>query len=243
MVAGAKRLADRRDGIGEVDHVDLAARRHHCADRPVAEAHHAGDHFLLAGFEHAGIFGFHDQRADFILGHGLGGFAALAEQIKHCLAGRIQQPHDGRRNAGDERHRRSDAHRHRFGVAQRHLFRDEFADDQRGVGDQRDHDADTGCVRDAFAQARLDQPRRKALAERRAGKRAGQDADQGDADLDGGEEAAGVRGQRKRALRSMDAFLSQGRQPRGAGGHDGQFRHGEQAVDDDQDRGDPEFEG
>ena len=53
--------------IGEVDHADLVARRHHGADREIAEPHHARDHLLLAGLEHAGMFGLDHQRADFVL--------------------------------------------------------------------------------------------------------------------------------------------------------------------------------
>ena len=34
--------------IAQIDLIDLGARRHHGADRPVAEPHHAGDHLLLA---------------------------------------------------------------------------------------------------------------------------------------------------------------------------------------------------
>ena len=62
-----RRREDPAGGIGKVDHADLVPRRHHGADREVAKPHHAGDHFLFAGLQHAGILGFHDQRADFVL--------------------------------------------------------------------------------------------------------------------------------------------------------------------------------
>jgi hypothetical protein len=90
MTAGHQRGANRLQVIGQIDHADLAARRHDGADRKIAEAHDARDHFLFAGFEHAGILGFDDEGADFILADFLAGLAAVAEQPQQCLAGAIE---------------------------------------------------------------------------------------------------------------------------------------------------------
>ena len=79
MHAGGDRLADHVRRIGEVDEVHFAARRHHGADRLIAEPHHAGDHFLLARLQHAGGFRLAHKRADFVLGDGLLADPALAE--------------------------------------------------------------------------------------------------------------------------------------------------------------------
>ncbi len=95
MRALRESLADRVQVVAQVDHVDLAPRRHHRAHRPVAEPHHARDHFPLAGLEHAGVLGFDDQRADFVLGDPLFLLAAVAEQPQQGPAGQVEQ-HDQR---------------------------------------------------------------------------------------------------------------------------------------------------
>ena len=93
-------------------------------------------------------------------------------------------------------------------------------------------------LREAVPRPAMRQP----LAQRGAGKRARQHADQGDADLHRGKEFAGIGCQRQRAPRAADAFLDQRREPRRPGRDDRQFRHRQQAVDDDQDRDDRKFQ-
>ena len=217
-------------------------RRHHGCDRKIAEPHHAGDHLLFAGLQHAGIFGFDHQSADFLLADFFFRLAALTEQPQQALAGPVEQPHQRQRDLCQQHHRRRDLDRDRFGIAQRDLLRHQFADDQGCIGDDPDHDADADRFRKALRQSEFDQPGGQPLPQRRAGEGAGQHADQRDADLHGGEEFAGIGGQRQRAARAGDAFFDQRRQPRRPGRHDGQFRHREQAIDDDQDRDDPEFQ-
>ena len=74
----------------------------------------------------------------------------------------------------------------------------------------------------------------------RTGRRA--DADQRDADLHGGEKFSRIGSQRERAAGTGNALGDKAGQPRRPGGDDGQLRHREQAIDDDQDRDDPEFQ-
>ena len=85
--------------VGQIDHVHLAARRHHRADRAVAEPHHARDHGALAGLQDAGGLGLGDQGANFLLGDALlrppASGRARAETI---AAGEIEQPYERRRD-------------------------------------------------------------------------------------------------------------------------------------------------
>ena len=71
----------------------LVPRRHHGADRQVAEPHHAGDHFLFAGLQHAGVLRLDHEGADFLFADFFLRLAALAEQPEQHLAGAVQQPH------------------------------------------------------------------------------------------------------------------------------------------------------
>src|SRR3712207_250670 len=67
--------------------------------------------------------------------------------------------------------------------------------------DTGDHGAEAQRLGDPGRQAEAREPRREAPVEGRAGEGAREDADQGDADLDGGQEAARLRGERERGLR------------------------------------------
>ncbi|MGX1065874.1 hypothetical protein AB7M39_005239 [Bradyrhizobium diazoefficiens] len=123
-----------------------------------------------------------------------------------------------------------------------HLLRHQLADDQCGVGDERDDDADADDVGDAGGQAELDQPLRQPLPERRAGERTREHADQRDADLHRREEFAGIGRQRQRAVGAAHALGGEQREAGRTGRDHGQLGHGEQAVDDDQDDDDDEFD-
>ena len=79
--------------IVQVDLVDFRARRHHRADRPVAEPHDACDHFPLAGLEHSGAFRLAHQMMDLILRNLLLGRAAPPEQGQNELAREVEQHH------------------------------------------------------------------------------------------------------------------------------------------------------
>lgn len=209
MRALLERKADGFGRLGQIDHRHFMPRRHDRADGKIAKAHHARDHLLLAGFEHACVFRLHDQCVDFFFANFLFGVAALTEQPEQALAGAIENPHQRQRYFCENRHRRCDLHRDRLGIAQRDLLRHKLTDDQRGVGNQRDHQTDAQRIRHARRQAKARQPPRQARAEGRAGKCTGEHADQRDADLDRGQKLAGVGGQCQRAPRAADLFLNQ----------------------------------
>ena len=65
-----------------VQPIDLRARRHYAAHRPVAQAHHARDHAPLVGFQHAGTFGFRDKHLDLLVRDLLLAFAAMSQGPK-----------------------------------------------------------------------------------------------------------------------------------------------------------------
>jgi hypothetical protein len=53
---------------GEIDHVDLAARRHDRSNGAIAEPHDARDHRALARFDDTGGFSFRHQASDLFIG-------------------------------------------------------------------------------------------------------------------------------------------------------------------------------
>ena len=202
-------------GSLDVDHAHFVPRRHHGADRQVAKPHHARDHFLFAGLQHAGIFGFDDEGADLLLADLFFGIAPVTEQPEQRLARAIQQPHQRQRNRRQQHHRRRHPDGHGLGIAQRDLLRHQFADDQRSIGDDGDNDADADRVRETLRQPAFHQPCGETQPQCGAGQGAGQHADQGNPDLHGGEKFAGIGRQSERAARTGNALCDKTGQPRG----------------------------
>ena len=160
-----------------------------------------------------------------------GGIVLVAEEAKQGLAGRIEQPDERRARARQNHHRGGDADRDTFRILERDLFRNEFADDQRQIGDRDDDDADARGFGEMFRETLRLQEFAQAQAERGTRECAGHDADQRDADLDRRKKPSGVLGETERGSRAGDALFLEHPQPRGAGRHDGQFGHREKAVD------------
>ena len=101
--------------------------------------------------------------------------------------------------------------------------------------------------RDLVAMRREDRDTRRApvaepRAERRAAERAGQDADQRDADLDGGQEAAGIFGQRERTGGAARAVLGHLLQPHAPRGDDRHLRQREKSIEQNEPDDDRELE-
>ena len=83
---------------------------------------------------------------------------------------------------------------------------------------------------------------RQPGAEGRAREGTGEDAHEGDADLDGREKAPGILHQLQGDLGARTAFFGHGFEAGTAGGNDGEFRQGKNAVEGDQADSDDEFE-
>ena len=110
------------------------------------------------------------------------------------------------------------------------------------IGDEADDDAEAERLGDTRRDALFRPGSRQPSAQGRARKGAGQDAHEGDADLDGREEAARILHQRQGDSRPGAAFLGHGLEAGAAGGDDGEFRKGKDAVEGDEADSDDEFE-
>ena len=223
----------------DIDPVDILARRHHLAHRPVGKAHDARDDRAFAFLDHPRFRRLGDDQVQFLGGHAIFRFAFKPEQAKDERRARVEQPDERRADFRQPVHR----HRHRdrdpFGRAQRELLGHQLARDQREIGGERD---DGGKTRRLGRFGFEAQPGRKpvgdGLTEACARIGAGQHADQRDADLHRRQEAAGVGGELARDLRAAAAALLGRLQSRVARRDDGQFGHGENAVEEDEDRDD-----
>jgi hypothetical protein len=205
--------ADLRLVSVEVDPVDVRARRHDALHGAVAEAQHPGDHLALVGLDHArGLCLGHDG-ADLLLGHRALAFGGLPHEAEQQPGRGVEQRDERARDARHERHRR----RHRAGDALRALQREvlghQLPDHHGQIGDHHDDEAVADGLRGGVRNADALEKPGQALAERGAREGAGQDADQGDADLDGREEPAGILRQREGSRGAGTALVGHGLEP------------------------------
>ena len=111
-----------------------------------------------------------DQHLDLLVGDFFLRLAGLAEQPQNGAAGNIEQEDDRRRHFGEDGHRGCGPDGDALRIPQRDLLRHELADNERGIGDEGDDDADADGVGDVLVDAGRDQILRQSLAERGAGK-------------------------------------------------------------------------
>ena len=216
--------------------------RHQAARRPVGDPHDAGDHLAFGAVHGARAFGLGDDQANLLVADPARLASGLPEQGQHQLARPVEHPDQRGGDAGDDPHHRGHARGDLFRRAQGDLLGHQFADDQRQIGDRHHHRPDTDRLREGGRHAGLDQACGEARTQRRAGEGARKDADQRDADLHAGQEAAGILGQPDGRRGPLAALVGQQLQPRGAGRDDGQFGHRQKAVDQRQQNDDRNLE-
>ncbi len=138
-------------------------------------------------------------------------------------------------------HGGSDAGGDTLGIAQGDLLGHQFAQDQRQIGDDDDDEHHAQHIGDIGRDADGFQPIGEAQAQRGAGKGAGKHPNEGNADLDRGQELAGVFGEAERDGGALVALVGKDAQARRAGGYDRQFGHRQRSVDDGQNDDNQDF--
>ena len=239
MLIRTSRISDCR--VVDIDPVDIGAGRHHATHRPVAQTHHAGDHLAFIRLDHAGRFCLGHDGLDFLLGHSAVGLCRLADETEDQLGRGIEQPDNGSTDPGDQRHQG----RHRTGdpfrAFERQVFGHELAHHYGEIGDGPDHKAVAERLGRALRHALGEQDLREALAERRTGEGAGQDADKGDADLNRRQEPSGILGQFEGGGSARASVVGHRLQAGLASRDNGQFGQCEEAVQANQKDGNSEF--
>jgi len=196
---------------------------------------------MLVAFDHAGRGGLGDHGLDLLFSHPLLGLAGLAQQSQHGLARDVEQPDHRRADGRNQLHGRRDPGGYALGIAQGDLLGHQLAQDQGNIGDGHDNHANADDIGDIVGNADGFEPVGEPEAQGGAGKSARQDTHQGDADLYRRQELARVLSERDGNGGAVIALVGHGAQARGTGGDNGQFRHGQQAVDDGQNDDDQNF--
>ena len=230
---GVARLVEQfeRPVAGErrIEHEHLAARHEDLVERPLGDLEGSvDDHALLRRERHLG----RHHVSQFLLGHVL---ALLIRVAAHETDGDIgrprQQPHDRAGDLRQERQRPGHHHAPPLRLLHRHPFRSELAEHEREVGQEQRHDDDRHRRRGPAEEAeRL----LEWFGERHGGEGRRQEAGQGDADLDRGQElvrlarqSAQHRAGRRCRLEALQLPLPEG--------DEGEFGPGECGVHDHQD--------
>ena len=234
--------ANRRLVGGQVDPVDVHALRHHLAHRPVGQAHDARNDRPLAFLDHARPARLGDDQVQLLGGDVILRFAVQPQQLEDQRARPVEHPHQRRGQLRQPQHRRRHQHRDRLGRAQRELLGHQLAHDQRRIGGQADDQRESRIFRQVGRHAQPLQPlaHRPAQAGARIGAR--DDADQGDADLHGGQEPARIRRQLQRDPGAAAPGLLHRLQPWPPRRHDGELGHGEDAIERNQRQNDDDVD-
>ena len=235
----ANLLAQRLGLIVQRHPIHIRARRHGDTHRAVAETQDLLDHLLLFRLDQTGRRALGDHGLDLFLGH-VRAIAILdAKHLEDARRRGGQKQHEGLEHDRQGRDRGRHLGRDRFGKDQRQTLGHQFADDQRHIGDADDHQG-------GGEHLRIGRQRRKAgfqkpiqlARDRRLPVSARQNADQGDADLDGRQEVGRFLRQLQGRPRPPIAPLRPALQPGLAGRHDRQLGHGEQAVEHHEEQND-----
>ena len=192
--------------------------------------HDGIEHLVLDRLDHAGTGSLGQQAGEFLLRDAGIARAGDAQQAQHGVGRAAQDPDDGRTDPGNQRHRRrrpaGDALRIRQGQPLRH----ELAHDQRQVGDEDDDAADRQGVGGRRRHAGRGQRFGEMATQCRAAIGAGEDPDQRDAELDGGQEAGRIVQQPQRRPRTAIAVDGQLFEPAPPRRHHRQLGHRQGAV-------------
>ncbi len=179
-----------RGRAGQAD--DRDPGDHDLVQAPVAELDDRVDHLLLLGLEDALLAAALDDQLELLGGH-LGLARHLhPEQPGDPVRDPGQEPHDRAEDPGDPLDRAGDEHRQALGVGQPDRLGHELAQDDREEGQQDRHDQEGQAFRLVGEGRDRAQRLGQLVAQVDRGVGRGEEAQDGQAELDDGQEAAGV---------------------------------------------------
>ncbi len=225
----------------EVD--DVGARDHQRAEQAFVEAEDVAHHLVFLALDHASLGAFFQQGADFLFGEDRGGLLAFAHHPQQAVGGQRQQHDEGagqpRQQADRARYRTCDALR----MELRQALGNQFADDDRDIGDDDHHQCGGADEADVLVQPQRLQPDDQRCGESGLADDAAEDADRGDADLHRRQVARRRVAEFDGDRRGLVAFVGQASQPRAACSREGELGHREQPVEHDQEKKEEDFHG
>ena len=218
----------------KIDPFDVASRRHHRPHLTVVESKHVAHHVAFAFFNGARSAALFDHRVDFFLRDA--GFFTLVktQNLQDELRGNRKQFHEGAHDKAQQVKRTGDNARKRLGSALSQTFGNEFSENDREIRHKHHDERDAehlGCFgRHAPAHKHLG----CGTGQSRFAHDTRENADGGDAHLNGRKRPGGIGLQQRGALRSLVAVFGHNLQSRLATGDKRNFAHRKDAVENNQ---------
>ena len=234
MVGFLEGLPDVRFAVLDIDPVEAGPGGHAVRGGEVVQleyAVHEDGLGLVEGTEAGALL---EKDADLFLGDGLFLAHIDADEPDDQLGGPGADEHEGPAKGGEHEHGLGNGAGGLFRNGDSQPFRRELAQNESGVGDQRNDDSHGQSVRIGRQRGEFSQLVRQRHSEGGPGEHTGENADGGDADLDGGEKVFRIFRDPEGVARFFIAFflhLAELRFPRA---HDGNLRHGADAVENNQ---------
>ncbi len=183
-----------------------------------------------------------DEHFDLLLGDGRFVVRFAGEEEQDGAGGKSEDGDDRRAEPGEGAHGLGYKGGDRFGIGEGDVLGNEFAEDQREIGDGEDDDGDG----DGFTVLVEDrdgiQVGTELLRQRGSAESPGEGADHGDADLNRGEKVVWIFGECKGHRRAFAAIAGALAEPGFARRDDGHLRHGKEAVGQNQEKEERDFE-
>ena len=241
-IAGEHAVSNLLGIVVRIDPCDIAAGGHDGADWPICQPENAFDHPSLHLLENAAFGAFGNQADDLLLGDRLIASRLHAKEPQHHPRGPAK-PGDHRPTyARDEPHRPCDASRYALGVPERYLFWNQLTENQGEIGQSDDDDDERNGAAIWSDQGKSVQRLPELFCQGRAAEGACEDANQRNADLDGGQEFARIARQLQGDLGTSVPLAGEPLQPAPPRGHDRQLGHRKEAVEHQQQHDDRDLE-
>ena len=227
-------------GVLEPHHHHVGAVDHHVLGGGVVEFEDVLDEFLFGGLDGPPLLAQIHHHADLVLAHILlVGPGVDAEQAQYAVGGFGQQPDHRAEYRGHGGHGPGGKPGHRLRLFHGDALGDQLPQHQAEVGqhngDEHHHQVVEGVGFQGGDAPLLHQPLYQRIGKAVGGKGGGQEARQGDGDLDGGQEIVRGLGELEQLFRLFVPLLGLLSQLGLGQGDDGDLRRGEKGVDEDED--------
>lgn len=235
VICGRENNADALDGVVGEEVVNVGARDHERGDAHVGEFEDPLDEFAFFFVKDAGLSTRGEEGFDFILSGIVACARAEGDKTEDEFGGGGEEPDERSRADGNEAHDRRAPCGDGLSASLTDAFGDDLSEHEGEIGeDEHGHDQGDGAgpggdFRD-FGETIA-----QAIGDGSFAESPHEDGDEGDADLDGGEELGGLFKQSEGDPCTQITAISTGLKAGLSGGDEGHFHHHKEGVGEDED--------
>ena len=222
---------------------DVHARHHDLVHAALAELQDAADHLLFLGLDGALLPSPFHEDAQLLAGDGVVRHVADAEQSGDAVRDGRQQPDHGCEEQAQELDGPGQRERVALGVGQGQRLGHQLAEDDGHEADHEGHDEQGQDVRGRLQRTDGAQAVGHVAGDAGTGEGSRQEAHEGDAQLDGGQQATRALGHATHASSARIALVAELADAAAAHRHERDLRRHEDGVDEDEESDDDDLEG